>query len=145
VLALGFLALAVGVLLADARAAGAYELSIYTATPLGFWASLPKRHSVTALVVVCVCYTLYRSREAESAIIARRFRALTYAWVGPITWVHAPEGFVLLVANTYFWVNSSIRSIAVSQVSRPIARDVSQTAYCHHHSWISSGYLSEVV
>jgi len=68
------------------------------ATPIGFWASLPKRHSVTALFVVCVLYTLYRSREADSATVARRFRALTYAWVGPVTWVHAPEGFFLLVA-----------------------------------------------
>jgi len=73
-------------------------LTAVFATPLGFWASLPKRHSVTALFVVCVCYTLYRSREAESPVVARRFRALTYAWVGPVTWVHAPEGFFLLVA-----------------------------------------------
>jgi hypothetical protein len=76
----------------------AVGLAAALATPLGFWASLPKRHSVPALLVVCVCYTLYRSRETESAIVARRFRALTYAWVGPATWVHAPEGFVLLVA-----------------------------------------------
>jgi len=73
-------------------------LTAVLATPLGFWASLPKRHSVTALFVVCVCYTLYRSRETESTVIARRFRALTYAWVGPVTWIHAPEGFFLLVA-----------------------------------------------
>jgi len=76
----------------------AVGLTAALATPLGFWASLPKRHSVSALFVVCVCYTLYRSRETESAIVARRFRALTYAWVGPVTWVHAPEGFILLVA-----------------------------------------------
>ena len=76
----------------------AVGLTAVLATPLGFWASLPKRHSVTALFVVCVCYTLYRSRAAESAVVARRFRALTYVWVGPVTWVHAPEGFFLLVA-----------------------------------------------
>jgi len=76
----------------------AVGLTAVLATPLGFWASLPKRHSVTALFVVCVCYTLYRSREAESPVVSRRFRALTYAWVGPVTWVHAPEGFFLLVA-----------------------------------------------
>jgi hypothetical protein len=76
----------------------AVGLTAALATPLGFWASLPKRHSVTALFVVCVLYTLYRSREADSADVARRFRALTYAWVGPVAWVHAPEGFFLLVA-----------------------------------------------
>lgn len=81
------------------RRLGAFAgLGAVAATPLGFWAALPKRHSVTALFVVCTCYTLYRSREAESATAARRYRALTYAWVGPLTWVHAPEGFVLLLA-----------------------------------------------
>ena len=40
VLAFGFLALAFGVLRADARPAGAYELSIYGGTPAGFWVGI---------------------------------------------------------------------------------------------------------
>ncbi|MFC6975184.1 hypothetical protein ACFQL1_11835 [Halomicroarcula sp. GCM10025709] len=67
-------------------------------TPVGFWATIPKRHSVSALVVVLAMYTLYRSRAATSHRHARRFRALTYAWVGAAAWVHAAEGLILLLA-----------------------------------------------
>ena len=67
-------------------------------TPVGFWATIPKRHSVTALLVVLAMYTLYRSRAAGTSRQARRFRALTYAWVGAAAWVHAAEGFILLLA-----------------------------------------------
>ncbi|MFC7075298.1 hypothetical protein [Haloarcula halophila] len=67
-------------------------------TPVGFWATVPKRHSVTALLVVLAMYTLYRSRAATTRRRARRFRALTYAWVGAAAWVHAAEGFILLLA-----------------------------------------------
>lgn len=68
------------------------------ATPLGFWATLPKRHAVSALLVVVAMYALYRSRESISPSRATRFRALAYATVGPAAWVHAAEGFLLLVA-----------------------------------------------
>lgn len=64
------------------------------ATPVGFWATLPKRHAVTALLVVCAMYTLYRSRESKAV----RFRALTYVPPALLAWIHAPHGFVLLVA-----------------------------------------------
>ena len=68
------------------------------ATPLGFWATLPKRHAVSALLVVVAMYALYRSREATSLSRATRFRALAYATIGPAAWVHAAEGLLLLVA-----------------------------------------------
>ncbi|WP_135305689.1 hypothetical protein [Haloarcula amylovorans] len=76
----------------------AAALATMLASPVGFWATLPKRHSVTALLVVCAMYTLYRSRAAPTHQRATRFRALTYVWVGAMAWVHAPEGFILLVA-----------------------------------------------
>ncbi|QIO21620.1 hypothetical protein [Haloarcula sp. JP-L23] len=82
----------------DRRLGVAAAVATIAATPVGFWAPIPKRHSVTALLVVCAMYTLYRSREADTRRSATRFRALTYVWVGATAWVHAPEGFVLLVA-----------------------------------------------
>ena len=73
-------------------------IALVAATPVGFWATLPKRHSVTAMLVVCTAYTLYRSREAATEQTATRFRALTYVWPALLAWVHAPLGFILLVA-----------------------------------------------
>jgi len=53
---------------------------------------------VTAMFVVCVMYTLSRSRDAGTSQNAIRFRALTYVPPALLAWVHAPLGFVLLVA-----------------------------------------------
>lgn len=69
-------------------------VAVALSTPVGFWATVPKRHAVTALLTVCVLYSLYRAREAGST----RHRALAYVWVGLAAWVHAPEALVLLVA-----------------------------------------------
>lgn len=67
-------------------------------TPVGFWATLPKRHSLTALFVLLAVYTLYRSRATSSDAWQLRFRALAYGWVGLLAWIHAAEALVLLVA-----------------------------------------------
>ena len=86
----------------QSRRLGALTAVVLTAgTPLGFWASVPKRHVVTGTVVVCMAYCLYRSREpADGAVITqpRTFRALAYALVGLYAWVHAPEALLLCVA-----------------------------------------------
>ncbi|MFC6732241.1 hypothetical protein [Haladaptatus sp. DYSN1] len=63
------------------------------ATPVGFWASIPKRHVFTTLFAVGTLYCFYRSREGNL-----RMRALAYVFVGLTAWVHAPEAFVLIVA-----------------------------------------------
>ena len=68
------------------------------ATPVGFWASIPKRHTLVALLVLCTLYSVYRSRSAATARAARRFRALAYVWVGLVAWINVMEGLVLLVA-----------------------------------------------
>jgi len=72
------------------------------ATPLGFWAPLPKRHVYTAAVVLGVCYCIYRSRAdvpgADALVPPVGFRALAYALVGLSTWLHAGEAFVLFLA-----------------------------------------------
>ena len=82
----------------DRRLGVAAGVATVVATPVGFWATLPKRHSVTAMLVVCAMYTLYRSRAAATARTSARFRALTYVWPALLAWVHAPLGFILLVA-----------------------------------------------
>ncbi|MFB6166578.1 MAG: hypothetical protein ABEJ31_15575 [Haloarculaceae archaeon] len=68
------------------------------ATPVGFWASLPKRHAFTALLVVAAAYLLLRSRDAATERRRRLFRALAYVPVGLTAVVHAAEGLALLVA-----------------------------------------------
>jgi len=61
--------------------------------PVGFWATIPKRHLITAFLVLLACYCFARSR-----VSGRLFdRALAYVPVGLTAWVSAPEGFLLLV------------------------------------------------
>lgn len=70
-------------------------------TPLAIWAVAPKRHAITATVVVGIAYALYRSRQpTDSGIVTDPtvFRAVAYALVGLYAWVHAPEALLLLVA-----------------------------------------------
>ncbi|WP_254274018.1 hypothetical protein [Haloarcula marina] len=67
-------------------------------TPLAFWATVPKRHVITATVVLGIAYALYRSRvHADGAVVENplAFRALAYALVGLYAWVHAPEALLL--------------------------------------------------
>ncbi|WP_224448723.1 hypothetical protein [Haloprofundus salilacus] len=68
------------------------------ATPVGFWASIPKRHTYMALLVVATVYSFYRSREATESAKILKFRALSYAFVGLATWIQAGEAFVLFVS-----------------------------------------------
>ncbi|WP_424003684.1 hypothetical protein ACOZ4I_05120 [Haloarcula salina] len=75
-------------------------VAVTAGTPLAFWASVPKRHVVTAAVVMGVAYCLYRSRrEADGPVVSRSrtFRALAYGLVGLYAWVHAPEALLLCV------------------------------------------------
>ncbi|WP_416840405.1 hypothetical protein [Haloferax sp. DFSO52] len=76
-------------------AAGA---AIVLATPLTFWATIPKRHTYISLLVVATVYSFYRSREVQSAEQRLWFRALSYAFVGLATWLQAGEALVLFVA-----------------------------------------------
>lgn len=84
--------------LSNRRLGVATAVATVAATPIGFWATLPKRHSVTVILVVCAMYTLFRSRDARTDGTALQFRALTYVWPALLAWVHAPHGFILLVA-----------------------------------------------
>ncbi|MFB6308626.1 MAG: hypothetical protein ABEH35_04780, partial [Haloarculaceae archaeon] len=65
------------------------------ATPVGFWATLPKRHVLVALLLLSSVYCFARSRQIDG----RRqpwLRGLAYGLVGLIAWVHAFEGFFAL-------------------------------------------------
>ncbi|WP_254543749.1 hypothetical protein [Halomarina pelagica] len=81
----------------DRRAGLFAGLAGVLATPVGFWASIPKRHVVVTALTLAALYSLYRSREGDPTS-ERRFRALAYAWVALLAWVHAPEALVVLVA-----------------------------------------------
>lgn len=67
------------------------------ASPVAFWAVVPKRHAITAFLFVAAMYALYYSRTVEEPW-AGRTRALAYVPVGLTAWIHAPEGVVLLIA-----------------------------------------------
>jgi hypothetical protein len=73
-------------------------LALIVATPVSFWAAIPKRHTYMAALVLAVVYTFYRSRESADASTALRFRALSYAFVGLATWLQAGEALVIFVA-----------------------------------------------
>lgn len=76
----------------------AVGLAAGLATPALFWASVPKRHVVTAAFAVLSLYFLYRSREAEQFTAYRRFRLLAYVPVGLTAWVFVGEGALLFLA-----------------------------------------------
>jgi 4-amino-4-deoxy-L-arabinose transferase-like glycosyltransferase len=80
------------------RAGAVAGIATALATPVGYWATIPKRHGLVALYALVTVYCFYRSREASSSRTATRFRALAYVPVGLTTWVFALEGFVLFVA-----------------------------------------------
>jgi len=82
------------------RAGLAAGVVVAVATPVGFWSTLPKRHTLVAALVLGVVYAfaVSRSREGDAAL---RARAGAYAMAGYITWVHAFEAlFVVVVLAT---------------------------------------------
>jgi hypothetical protein len=78
----------------EGRAVGAAAgAAVALATPVGFWASVPKRHVVTTAVVAAVIYLFARTRTDDSI----RPRAAMYAVVGLYTLVHPFEALFLLL------------------------------------------------
>jgi len=100
----------------DRRRAVLAAVLVTLATPLPFWAAVPKRHVLTAAVVLAVAFAITRSRNGERAY-ATESRALAYVLVGLLAWVHAPEALVVLVALVVVDVPSApandARSLAV--------------------------------
>lgn len=67
------------------------------ATPIAFWASIPKRHIVVSLLSITILFAFYKSRTASSDSAALRTRCIAYAAVGFWAWVHAPEALAMFV------------------------------------------------
>ncbi|MFB6151489.1 MAG: hypothetical protein ABEJ40_06765 [Haloarculaceae archaeon] len=76
-------------------------------TPVGFWATVGKRHALVAALVVLAAYALARSRDerggeadGDCPLVPRPagFRALAYGCAGLVAWIHAPNGFTVLIA-----------------------------------------------
>ncbi|MBX0322829.1 hypothetical protein EGH21_07270 [Halomicroarcula sp. F13] len=65
------------------------------ATPVGFWATIPKRHTLVAALVLATVYAFAVSRRTDGRT-ALRARAAAYAFAGAITWVHAFEAFFVV-------------------------------------------------
>ncbi|MFB6179898.1 MAG: hypothetical protein ABEI77_09275 [Halorientalis sp.] len=73
-------------------------IAAVVATPVGFWAAIPKRHVFSALTVVVVLAGFYLARERDSPRRALVARTVPYAGVALLTWIHAMEGLIVFVA-----------------------------------------------
>lgn len=83
--------------LASPRAGVVAGILVVAATPIGFWAPIPKRHVFTTLCVLLALFAFAKSRDPETP---RRdlVHGGAYAAVALLAWIHAPEALVLLVA-----------------------------------------------
>lgn len=100
-LAAGFVAVGLYRLIAHIhgrRCGAVIGLFAVVASPLGFWASIPKRHVLTSLAVVTVLATFYFARAADSNRRALVARSLSYAAVGFLTLLHGGEALILFAA-----------------------------------------------
>ena len=68
------------------------------ATPLAFWASIPKRHALSSLAIVVVLAAFYAARASSSSRRALGYRSMAYATVALLAWLHGGEGLLLLAA-----------------------------------------------
>ena len=104
----------------DRRTGVAAAMVVGLATPVGFWASLPKRHAVVVALALGICYALFRSRQSPSPddlVSPLGFRAIAYGLVGLSTWVHGGEAFGIFLALIAVDVptarSNDVRSLAV--------------------------------
>ena len=81
----------------DRRIGAAAGVSTLALSPVAFWAPIPKRHAFVALFALVSAYCFARARDGPVRA-ERRWRAASYASVGVLAWVSAPDALVLLVA-----------------------------------------------
>lgn len=79
------------------RVAAAVGVGVVVATPVGFWASIPKRHVVVALAVLVAAYAFARQPSARGPR-GRLLRTVPYATAGLLAWVHPGDGAIFFVA-----------------------------------------------
>lgn len=89
-------------------------VAVVVATPVGFWATIPKRHVVTAAVAVVAlyCFAVSRDRTDRNGTLSR---ACSYGVLGLLTTVHPFEAFFLFVVLVPIDLatapNNSLRSV----------------------------------
>jgi hypothetical protein len=96
--------------IADSRTALLSSVALAVASPVGFFATVPKRHSFSVLFLLAGMFLLYRARIADDIRYSNWYRAGAYSTTGLLTWIHAPEGATLLFAIVGTDVVSSRRN-----------------------------------
>ncbi|MFB6297923.1 MAG: hypothetical protein ABEH56_05325 [Salinirussus sp.] len=91
-------------------------------SPVGFWATIPKRHVLVACYCLTILYLFARSRESDGRILPVAghvpvCRAGMYAVVALLAWVHAAEGLfvflTLVIADVPTAPSNDRRTLAV--------------------------------
>jgi uncharacterized membrane protein YgcG len=110
--------------LQDRRLGLVAGVALGVATPVGFWATLPKRHTLVATLVLGAVYAFAVSRQREGWA-ALRARAGAYALAGLITWTHAFEALfvvsVLGVVDLATARPNGLRQLAVVALALSVA------------------------
>lgn len=81
----------------DRRTGILVAAAIVLASPVAFWASLPKRHVLITLLALLVLFAFYVSRAIADDRTALWTRSAAYAAVGLAAWVHAAEALTLFI------------------------------------------------
>ena len=81
----------------DRRVAVAAGVALALATPVGFWATIPKRHVLVTALVFGSVFAFARSRQLDGRA-SHVAHGLAYGALGLVAWVHAFEGFFLTTA-----------------------------------------------
>jgi len=69
-------------------------IGLALATPVGFWATIPKRHVLVTALVFASVYAFARSRQI-AGVRSDLALGTAYGMLGLLAWVHAFEGFFL--------------------------------------------------
>jgi hypothetical protein len=83
--------------LATPRVGVVAGLLVVFATPVGFWAPIPKRHVFTSLLALLAFFAFAKSRD-DAQPHRKYYHAGAYATSGLLAWTHAPEAMALFVA-----------------------------------------------
>jgi 4-amino-4-deoxy-L-arabinose transferase-like glycosyltransferase len=81
--------------------------AVVLVSPVGFWATIPKRHVLVATLCLAVLYLFARSRTPSERTFpgigqVPLHRTLMYTCIALITWVHAAEGLFVFLAVVAF-------------------------------------------
>lgn len=77
--------------------AASVGVGVVVGTPVGFWASTPKRHVVVTLAVLVAAYAFAR-RPSVAGLRGRLLRTVPYGGAALLAWVHPGDGAILFAA-----------------------------------------------